>query len=84
MSVLLAGCSSGKKEAQTDADGNIIVPGTSICLVEDQAISYQVRLNVKVVPDGTIVSIEDNGTEIPDDKNGLYITSQELLRRCRE
>lgn len=81
--LLFTGCSTDKDEVTTDADGNIVVSGTSICLVEDQDISYEVRLNVTVAQDGTIVSIEDDGTEIPDDKNGLYITAQELFETLK-
>ena len=81
--LLFTACTSDKAEATTDTDGNIVISGSSICLVEDQDISYEVRLKVKVAQDGTIVSIEDDGTEIPDDKNGPYITAQELFETLK-
>jgi len=74
--ILLTGCTA---DVTVDERGNYIADGSAVCLVEEHDISYTVKLKVKTDADGNILSVEDAGTEVPDGKNGLYITAQSLF-----
>ncbi len=72
--LLLAGCGAG-----ADADGGYTANGMAECAVEDAGISYPVYLLVKTDETGVILSVEDDGTEVPDGKDAKYVKAQALF-----
>ncbi len=75
----LAGCGGGSEGLAPDSDGNYTVDCMAECVVEEQDISYMIYLKVKTDGSGQIISVEDAGTEVPEGKDGVYMTAQELF-----
>ncbi len=75
---ILGGC-AGKSSVKKDQSGNYIAEGTGTCTVEDKDISYSVFLRVTADPNGVILSVEDDGTEVPEGKDSLFIKAQLLF-----
>ncbi len=74
---ILAGCGTG--EAEPGEDGGYTGYGMAECTVEDAGITYPVYLVVKTDENGVILSVEDDGTEVPDGKDAKYKKAQALF-----
>ncbi len=85
--VFAAGClgvtGCGSKDSGAAKDGSKVTEAMAECVVEDQNITYEVYLAVKSDKDGTILSVEDAGTQIPEGKDGLYKKAQSLFEELK-
>lgn len=79
--ITLSACGSASSEVNVtkESDGNYTAECTADCAVAEQGLSYTVRLKVTADADGTIVKVEDNGTSIPDGKDGAYKKAEALF-----
>jgi len=75
---LLAGCGSG--ETKPGEDGGYAAYGMAECTVEDAGTTYPVYLEVKTDENGVILSVADDGTEVPDGKDAKYLKAQALFK----
>ena len=74
---ILAGCGSG--ETESGEGSGYTAYGMAECTVEDAGITYPVYLVVKTDENGVILSVEDDGTEVPDGKDAKYKKAQALF-----
>lgn len=79
--ILLAGCGSGRGE-QGEGEARV-TECMEECVVEDQSIRYMIYLRVKTDESGAVISVEDAGTEVPDGKDGAYITAQAMFEELK-
>lgn len=77
--LMLSGCGSGSDAVTQDSSGNYVTECMAECDVEEQDVSYTVCLKVTADGDGTIVKVEDDGTTIPDGKDGAYKKAEALF-----
>ena len=73
----LVGC--GSSEAEAGDGGGYTGYGMAECVVDDVEITYPVYLVVKTDENGVILSVEDDGTEVPDGKDAKYKKAQALF-----
>ena len=74
---ILAGC--GSHEAKPGEGSGYTAYGMAECVVEDAGISYPIYLLVKTDEKGVILSVEDDGTEVPEGKDAKYLKAQVLF-----
>ena len=76
---LLAGCCILGGCGQAASDGSGIKSGMAECIIPENGSSYTIYIDVEVDDDGTITSVSDGGTKIPDGKDAKYIKAQEIF-----
>ena len=74
--LLPAGCGGESGEAGTDG---FTAYGMADCVVEEAGISYPVYVKVRADGTGRILSVEDDGTQVPDGKDAKYRKAQALF-----
>ena len=74
---ILAGCRSG--ETESGEGSGYTAYGMAECTVVDAGITYPIYLVVKTDENGVILSVEDDGTEVPDGKDAKYKKAQALF-----
>ena len=74
---ILAGCGSG--ETESGEGSGYTAYGMAECTVVDAGITYPIYLVVKTDENGVILSVEDDGTEVPDGKDAKYKKAQALF-----
>ncbi len=76
---LFSGCSSAGEKTAGGKNGEITASGAAECVVEEEGISYPVYVRVTADENGIILSAGDDGTKVPDGKDGKYKQAQAVF-----
>lgn len=76
---LLCGCTSNDTTVTRDSDGNYVADCFAECSIIEQNLTYKVSLKLTADENGSIVQVEDNGTNVPEDKAGAYQLAEGLF-----